>query len=70
METCTGTVKFFNALKGWGFITPDGSGDELFVHYSQIEGTGYRNLHEGDRVQYQVVDNGRGPQAVKVSVRP
>lgn len=70
METCTGTVKFFNELKGWGFITPDGSGDELFVHYSQIEGTGYRNLHEGDRVQYQVVDNGRGPQAVKVSVRP
>lgn len=68
MDTCTGTVKFFNSLKGWGFIVPDDGRAELFVHYSQIDGTGYRNLREGDRVRFETVDKGRGPQAVRVKV--
>ena len=66
MRICTGTVKFFSTTKGWGFITPDIGDEELFVHYSQIQGEGYRNLYEGDKVQYEIVDRGRGPQAINV----
>ena len=64
----TGTVKWFDKLKGYGFITPDGGGDEVFVHYTAIEGDGYRNLYDDDRVSYQLIDAGRGPQAQ--AVRP
>lgn len=65
----TGTVKFFNRTKGWGFIEPDDGSAETFVHYSAIEGDGYRNLHEGNRVEYDLVDRGKGPQAQNVRIR-
>lgn len=67
--TYTGVVKFFDQAKGWGFITPDDGSDEVFVHYTAIEGNGYRNLNEGDRVNYRLVDRGRGPQAQEVRLR-
>ena len=63
-----GTVKWFNAEKGYGFITVDGSGDDVFVHWSAIEGEGYRALDEGQRVQFEVGEGEKGPQAE--SVRP
>ena len=62
-----GIVKWFSRLKGYGFIKPDGGEKEVFVHYSAIEGEGYRNLYEGDRVEYVEVDLGKGPQARNVS---
>lgn len=65
----TGTVKWFDKVKGYGFITPDDGGEEVFVHYSAIQGDGYRNLYDDDRVSYQLVDAGRGPQAQAVRVQ-
>jgi CspA family cold shock protein len=62
----TGTVKWFSRLKGYGFINPDSGQQEIFVHYSAIQGDGYRNLFEGDRVEYELVDRGKGPQAANV----
>lgn len=62
----TGVVKWFNRLKGIGFIFPDSGGKEVFVHYSAIQGEGYKNLYEGDRVEYELVDHGKGPQAKNV----
>ena len=59
----SGIVKWFSRLKGYGFINPDDGSQEVFVHYSAIEGDGYRNLYEGDRVEFELVDQGRGPQA-------
>jgi CspA family cold shock protein len=61
-----GKVKWFNRLKGYGFIDPSEGGSEVFVHYSAIDGEGYRNLDEGDSVQYDEVDFGKGPQARNV----
>ena len=61
-----GIVKWFNRLKGYGFIDPEEGESEVFVHYTAIDGEGYRNLYEGDRVQYDEVDFGRGPQARNV----
>lgn len=61
-----GTVKWFNAEKGYGFITVDGSGDDVFVHWSAIEGEGYRALDEGQRVQFEVGEGEKGPQAENV----
>jgi CspA family cold shock protein len=61
----TGTVKWFNDQKGYGFITQDTGGD-VFVHYSGIEGSGFRALIEGDRVQFEVVPGAKGPQATSV----
>ncbi len=66
-ERQTGTVKWFNATKGYGFITPD-EGQDVFVHYSGIRGTGYRSLEEGQRVEFEVVDTPKGPQAQDVVV--
>jgi CspA family cold shock protein len=63
-----GTVKWFNAEKGYGFITVDDSGDDVFVHWSAIEGEGYRALDEGQRVQFEVGEGEKGPQAE--TVRP
>jgi len=57
-----GTVKWFNAAKGYGFITQD-TGADAFVHYSAIEGGGYRALNEGDRVEFEVMPGAKGPQA-------
>ncbi len=67
MERITGTIKWFSRVKGYGFIQPDGEGQEdVFVHFSAIEGTGFRNLDEGERVEFSVEDNPKGPQAVNV----
>ena len=69
MDKATGVVKWFSRLKGYGFINPDSGGQEIFVHYSAIHGEGYRNLYEGDRVEFELVDNGKGPQAQGVNAR-
>ena len=69
MDKTTGVVKWFSRLKGYGFINPDDGGREIFVHYSAIQGEGYRNLYEGDRVEFDLVDNGKGPQAQEVYAR-
>ena len=69
MDKATGVVKWFSRLKGYGFINPDDGGNEIFVHYSAIQGEGYRNLYEGDRVEFKLVDNGKGPQAQGVNAR-
>jgi CspA family cold shock protein len=61
-----GKVKWFNAEKGYGFIEQDEGGD-IFVHYSAIQGEGYKTLEEGQRVQFDVVQGNRGPQASNVS---
>jgi CspA family cold shock protein len=62
-----GTVKWFNKDKGYGFITPDDGGDDLFVHYSAIQGSGFRSLEEGEKVTYEVGQGQKGPQAQNVS---
>ena len=68
MQRQQGTVKWFSRAKGYGFIAPDGEGADadLFVHYSAIEGAGYRNLVDGQRVEYTVESSAKGPQAVNV----
>ncbi len=62
-----GTVKWFNGDKGFGFITPDEGAKDLFVHYSEIQGQGYRSLEENQRVQFEVEQGSKGPQAVGVT---
>ena len=62
-----GTVKWFNAEKGFGFITPDGGGADLFVHHSAIQGQGFRALDENQRVSFDVTQGQKGPQAVNVT---
>ena len=63
----TGTVKFFNAEKGFGFISREG-GDDVFVHFSNIEGNGYKTLNEGDKVEFEVAAGRKGDEAQKVRV--
>jgi cold shock protein len=65
-ERVTGTVKWFNATKGFGFIQQD-EGEDVFVHYSAIVGDGYRSLEEGQRVEFVVVQGQKGPQAQDVT---
>lgn len=62
----TGTVKWFNPDKGYGFITPDDGSADVFVHFSSIETTGYRTLEEGQRVEYDIAQGSRGEQAANV----
>ena len=62
-----GTVKWFNAEKGYGFISNDEGGDDVFVHFSAIVMDGYKTLSEGMDVQFDVVDGAKGPQAANVS---
>src|SRR3954454_24356292 len=61
-----GTVKWFNAEKGYGFIAQDGGGPDVFVHYSAITSDGYRSLDEGQRVEFEVTQGQKGPQADSV----
>ena len=62
----TGTVKWFNNDKGFGFITPDEGGKDLFVHHSSINGSGFRTLEDGARVSYESEDGPKGPKAINV----
>jgi CspA family cold shock protein len=62
----TGTVKWFNDEKGFGFITQDGGGADVFVHFSAVQGDGYRSLSENDKVQFDVTQGPKGAQASNV----
>lgn len=63
----TGKVKWFNESKGYGFIEPDGGGRDVFVHYSAIQGEGYKTLSEGQPVEFEIIQGEKGPQASNVS---
>lgn len=67
MARVQGTVKWFNAEKGFGFIAQEG-GDDVFVHYSEINSTGYRSLDEGARVEFEITQGKKGKQASAVTV--
>jgi cold shock protein len=62
----TGTVKWFNADKGFGFITPEDGSKDLFVHHTGIDGDGYKSLEEGQKVSYESTSSDKGPKAVAV----
>jgi len=63
----TGKVKWFNESKGYGFIEPEGGGKDIFVHYSAIQGEGYKTLSEGQPVEFEVTQGDKGPQAENVT---
>ena len=63
----TGTVKWFNADKGFGFIAQDGGGSDVFVHFSAIASSGFKELSEGQKVKFDVVQGQKGPQAANVT---
>jgi len=63
----TGIVKWFNDSKGFGFITPDGGGDDLFAHFSAIQGNGFKSLKEGQRVSFDVTEGPKGKQASNIN---
>jgi CspA family cold shock protein len=62
----TGTVKWFNDAKGYGFIAPDGGGNDVFVHHSSISGEGYKSLGEGVKVEFETAEGPKGPEAKNV----
>jgi CspA family cold shock protein len=62
----TGTVKFFNDAKGFGFVTPDGGGKDLFAHHTEIEVSGFKSLKENQKVEYEVKDTPKGPAATRI----
>ena len=66
MARITGTVKWFYDATGYGFISPEG-GPDVFVHYSAIQGGGFKSLQEGDRVEFEIVQGQKGPQAADVT---
>lgn len=66
MSQKTGTVKFFNATKGFGFISPEGGGKDVFVHISAVERAGWRSLNEGQRVMFDTEADARGPKAINL----
>ncbi|MDT8914441.1 cold-shock protein [Amycolatopsis sp. PS_44_ISF1] len=61
-----GSVKWFNGEKGFGFIAQDGGGPDVFVHYSEIQGSGFKSLDEGQRVEFEIGQGQKGPQAQRV----
>ena len=67
MARTAGTVKWFNDAKGFGFITPESGAKDCFVHYSAIQGNGFKSLAEGDRVEFDLVQGAKGPAAENVS---
>jgi cold shock protein len=64
----TGTVKWFSDAKGYGFITPDEGGKDLFVHFSQIDGNGFKTLTEGAKVEFESREGTKGPEATGVTL--
>ena len=66
----TGTVKWFNASKGYGFISPSSGGDDLFAHFSAIEMVGFKNLKEGQQVEFEIQAGPKGPQAARIRALP
>ncbi|GAA2512128.1 cold-shock protein [Streptomyces sp. NPDC059506] len=64
----TGTVKWFNAEKGFGFIQPDGGGPDVFAHYSAIQAQGFRELQEGQQVSFDITQGQKGPQAENITI--
>ena len=62
----TGTVKWFNGSKGYGFITPDDGSDDVFVHYSEVKSSGYATLDEGQKVEFEIGQGKKGPCATNV----
>jgi cold shock protein len=64
----TGTVKWFNDSKGYGFITPAEGGDDVFVHFSGIAGNGFKSLSEGAKVEFETIQGTKGPQATNVVI--
>jgi CspA family cold shock protein len=63
-----GEVKWFNNAKGWGFVIPEGGGDDIFVHFSAIQGTGYKTLIAGQAISFDLEQGERGPHAINVAV--
>jgi len=68
IDMAQGTVKWFNSEKGFGFIAPDDGDRDVFVHYSEIQGTGFRTLEENQRVEFEIGQGAKGPQATSVRV--
>jgi CspA family cold shock protein len=68
MTTQTGTVKWFDEGKGFGFITPDAGGKDLFAHFSEIQGAGFKSLTENQKVEFEVKQGQKGPQASSIKV--
>lgn len=66
MATVSGTVKWFNDSKGFGFITPESGGDDLFAHFSAISGSGFKTLKEGQKVTFEITAGQKGPQASNI----
>lgn len=66
-ERMSGKVKWFNEKKGYGFITPDGGGEDVFVHFSALPGDGFKKIAEGQAVEFDKVQGNKGPQAENVT---
>ena len=68
MSKIKGSVKWFNESKGFGFITPEDGSKDVFVHFSAIQADGFKTLNEGQKVDFEIIDGARGPQAANVKV--